>query len=93
MPTLIILPADCGGFFGTSTSLMETSTALLLHRQRGEGNLCDVLQTSEIALPCVHVHAPTSSIALTDRRKNPPAEGWDAGAAFLCDVRVGVLED
>lgn len=41
---------------GTSTSLMETTAGLLLQRQRGEGNLSDVLQTSEV-VPTLHAHA------------------------------------
>lgn len=72
-------------FFGASTSLMETSTVLLLQRQHGQGNLC------EISLPCVHVHTPSASTA--DRRENPPAAGWDAGAALLWDVWIAVLKD
>lgn len=78
------------GFFGTFTSLMETSTALLLQRQRGQGNLCDVPQTSEVALHtlCAH-HTPTG----TNPRESPPAEGCHAGAAFLWDAWIEVFKD
>lgn len=72
---------------------METTAGLLLQRQHGEGNLSNMLQTSEAistlcARSCTHIRA----FAPTEQRENQQAKALHAAAAFPSDVRTDMLK-